>query len=236
VHETLREAVADADFVTEAAPEKLSLKRTIFAQLEAAAPQHAVLASNTSVMPIGSIVAGLATQQRMIGTHWWNPATLIPLVEVVQGANTSADTVAATMELLASVGKKPAHVQKDVPGFVANRLQHALWREAIAMVADGICDATTVDDCVKNSFGLRLAVLGPLENADLVGLELTRDIHRTIIPELSRDAGPHAILDDLIAAGHLGFKSGTGFRHWTEDAQTDLRQRLVDHLLKARAG
>ncbi len=138
------------------------------------------------------------------------------------------------MDLLASVGKKPAHVKKDVAGFVANRLQHALWREAIAMVADGICDAKTVDDCVKNSFGLRLPVLGPLENADLVGIELTRDIHRTIIPELNRDSTPSPLLDTMIAAGRLGFKSGEGFQRWSEANQAALRQRLVDHLVTAR--
>lgn len=234
VHEALREAVHDADFVTEAAPEKLELKRTIFAQLEAYAPREAIFGSNTSVMPIGSIVTGLGSQHRMVGTHWWNPATLIPLVEVVQAASTSEATVAATMDLLASVGKKPAHVKKDVAGFVANRLQHALWREALAMLADGICDARTLDDCVKNSFGLRLAVLGPLENADLVGLDLTRDIHRTIIPQLSREDEPNPILDDLIAQGRLGFKSGKGLQSWTAAEQDALRARLIEHLLKAR--
>lgn len=231
----LAEAVHDADFVTEAAPERLELKRSIFAQLIEHAPRGAILASNSSVMPIGSIAEGLLTADRIVGTHWWNPAVLIPLVEVIQGAQTSNATVSATMDLLASVGKKPAHVKKDVAGFVANRLQHALWREAIAMVADGICDAKTVDDCVKNSFGLRLPVLGPLENADLVGVELTRDIHRTIIPELNRDSGPNPILDAMIEGGKLGFKSGEGFQVWTDEEQTGLRQRLVDHLIAARA-
>lgn len=228
-------AVEDARFITEAAPEKLWLKRTIFSQLEECARPDAILASNTSVMPIGSITAGLSSAHRMVGTHWWNPATLIPLVEVIQGPRTADETIAATMELLAAIGKKPAHVRKDVPGFVANRLQHALWREAIAMVADGICDARTVDDCVKNSFGLRLAVLGPLENADLVGLDLTRDIHRTIIPELNRSGGPNAILDTMIDQGKLGFKTGEGFQPWSAQDQARLRQTLVDHLLKARA-
>jgi 3-hydroxybutyryl-CoA dehydrogenase len=234
VTEDLAEAVGTADFVTEAAPEKLELKRAIFAELERLAPGHAILASNTSVMPIGSISEGLATAHRMVGTHWWNPAVLIPLVEVIQGAQTSDDTVARTMELLAAIGKKPALVRKDVAGFVANRLQHALWREAIAMVAEGICDARTLDDCVKNSFGQRLAVLGPLENADLVGIELTRDIHRTIIPELNRDGGPHPVLDRMIEEGRLGFRSGEGFRSWTAEEQAALRQRLADHLIAAR--
>ncbi len=230
----LAAAVREAWFVTEAAPEKLELKRSIFAKLIELAPADAILASNSSVMPIGSIAAGLPSAERIVGTHWWNPAVLIPLVEVIQGTETSDATVAATMDLLASVGKKPAHVKKDVAGFVANRLQHALWREAIAMVADGICDAKTVDDCVKNSFGLRLPVLGPLENADLVGIELTRDIHRTIIPELNRDSTPSPLLDTMIAAGRLGFKSGEGFQRWSEANQAALRQRLVDHLVTAR--
>lgn len=234
VTEHLAEAVADAGFVTEAAPEKLELKRGIFAQLVACAPPDAILASNSSVIPIGDIAGGLATAQRIIGTHWWNPAALIPLVEVIQGAETSDATVKATMALLTSVGKKPAHVKKDVAGFVANRLQHALWREAIAMVADGICDAKTLDDCVKNSFGLRLAVLGPLENADLVGLDLTRDIHRTILPALNRDTGPNLLLDKLIAAGKSGFKSGEGLQKWSADEQAALRARLAAHLIAAR--
>jgi 3-hydroxybutyryl-CoA dehydrogenase len=132
------------------------------------------------------------------------------------------------------VGKCPAHVAKDVPGFVANRLQHALWREAIAMVSEGICDASTLDACVKNSFGRRLAVLGPLENADLVGLDLTLDIHRTIIPELNRDAGPNAYLEAQVAAGKLGFKSGVGFRTWTQPQMDELRQQLMSHLLQTQ--
>lgn len=230
----LAEAVSKAGFVTEAAPEKLELKRSIFAQLVQYAPRDAILASNSSVMPIGSICDGLPTAERIVGTHWWNPAVLIPLVEVIQGAETSDATVAATMALLEGVGKKPAHVKKDVAGFVANRLQHALWREAIAMVAEGICDARTLDDCVKNSFGLRLPVLGPLENADLVGIDLTRDIHTTILPELNRDSAPHPLLDALIADGRLGFKSGEGLQRWSAGEQAILRQRLIDHLVAAR--
>ena len=227
-------AVASASFVTEAAPERLELKRAIFAELVAKAPRSAILASNTSVMPIGSIAAGLDTADRIVGTHWWNPAALIPLVEVVQAAGTSEATVAATMALLSSIGKQPAHVKKDLPGFVANRLQHALWREAIAMVAEGVCDARTLDECVKNSFGLRLAVLGPLENADLVGLDLTLDIHKTIIPELDRHDRPNEYLEQQVAAGHLGFKSGEGFRSWTPVQMAALRSKLADHLLKAQ--
>jgi 3-hydroxybutyryl-CoA dehydrogenase len=227
-------AVAGASYVTEAVPEKLELKRAIFAELIERAPRTAILASNTSVIPIGQIAAGLDTADRVVGTHWWNPAPLIPLVEVVQATATSDATIAATMALLRSVGKKPAHVKKDLPGFVANRLQHALWREAIAMVAEGVCDARTLDECVKNSFGLRLPVLGPLENADLVGLDLTLDIHRTVIPALDRHDGPHELLEEYVAAGRLGFKSGEGFRAWTAEEMAGTRLRLMHHLLRAQ--
>jgi 3-hydroxybutyryl-CoA dehydrogenase len=230
----LGSAVARASYVTEAVPEKLELKRAIFAELVERAPRTAILASNTSVIPIGRIAAGLDTADRIVGTHWWNPPTLIPLVEVVQSIGTSDATIAATMALLQSVGKKPAHVKKDLPGFVANRLQHALWREAIAMVAEGVCDARTLDDCVKNSFGLRLPVLGPLENADMVGLDLTLDIHQTMIPALDRHDRPNALLEGYVAAGRLGFKSGEGFRAWTPDEMTSTRRRLMNHLLEAQ--
>jgi 3-hydroxybutyryl-CoA dehydrogenase len=230
----LAQAVAEADYVTEAGPEKLEVKQSIFAQLVALCPPTAILASNTSVIPIHRIAAGLPTSERILGTHWWNPPALIPLVEVVQTAQTSAATVRWVMELLTSVGKSPAHIVKDVPGFVANRLQHALWREAIAMVREGVCDAATLDACVKNSFGLRLAVLGPLENADLVGLDLTLDIHRTIIPELNRDSQPNPLLEELVAAGNLGFRSGVGFRNWSQPEMDDLRRRLKTHLLRAQ--
>jgi len=233
-HSDLGEAVAHANFVTEAAPEKLELKQRTFVELVQLAPPTAILASNTSVIPIHRIVKGVPTADRMLGTHWWNPAGLVPLVEVVQAAQTSAATVKATMELLRSVGKTPAHILKDVPGFVANRLQHALWREAIAMVAAGICDAATLDTCVKNSFGLRLPVLGPLENADLVGLDLTLDIHQVIIPELDRSAVPNPHLEEHVRAGKLGFKSGAGFQDWTPERIGEVRARLAAHLLKAR--
>lgn len=234
VTDDLATALSEVDYVTEAVPEKLELKQSIFADLERLAPATAILASNTSVIPIARITHGLESAHRMVGTHWWNPPYLVPLVEVIQSARTSDKTLAQTMVLLAAIGKEPAHVKKDVPGFVANRLQHALWREAIAMVAEGICDAKTLDSCVKNSFGLRLPVLGPLENADMVGLDLTLDIHKTIIPELDCSVGPNPFLQEQVDAGRLGFKSGEGFQVWTETERETLRQQLTDHLVHAQ--
>jgi 3-hydroxybutyryl-CoA dehydrogenase len=230
IAETLEACVADAQWVIEAAPEDLALKQRIFADIENAAPADAVLASNTSVIPIGQIMARIGRKQRALGTHWWNPPYLVPLVEVVRTAETSDAAIASTMALLKSVGKAPVEVKKDVPGFVGNRLQHALWREAIALVAEGVCDARTVDDVVKSSFGARLAVLGPLENADLVGLDLTRSIHGYVFPALDRATIPSPYLDRLIAEGRLGFKSGRGFSDWTAAQQAALRARVTQHL------
>jgi 3-hydroxybutyryl-CoA dehydrogenase len=230
VADTLESCVADAHWVIEAAPEDLALKQRIFADVEHAAPAEAILASNTSVIPIGQIMARVARKQRTLGTHWWNPPFLVPLVEVIRTTETSNDAIASTTALLTSIGKAPVEVKKDVPGFVGNRLQHALWREAIALVAEDVCDAKTVDDVVKSSFGVRLAVLGPLENADLVGTDLTRAIHSYILPALDRSTEPSPYLDRLVADGRLGFKSGRGFSEWTAARQEAARKRLTQHL------
>jgi 3-hydroxybutyryl-CoA dehydrogenase len=222
--------VCEADLVIEAAPEKLELKQSLFAEIEAAARPDAVLASNTSVIPITSITAGLKDGWRGLGAHFWNPPFLVPLVEVVRTARTSDHAVARTLDILRRAGKTPVEIKKDVPGFVGNRLQHALWREAIALVEEGICDAETVDAVVKASFGRRLAVLGPIENADLVGTDLTLAIHEVLLPYIDRRPEPSPYLRKLVSEGRLGFKSGEGFRKWPVEQQDELRKRVFDHL------
>ena len=224
------ECVAAADVVIEAGPENLGWKQQLFAQLEQQAPAHALLASNTSVIPITQIMQGLRSGHRALGTHWWNPPFLVPLVEVIKTPHTDARQAQQMFDLLRSVGKTPAMVEKDVPGFIGNRLQHALWREAIALVAEGVCDAETVDTVVKASFGRRLPVLGPLENADLVGIELTQAIHATVLPAIDATPGPSPYLAQLIQAGRLGMKSGEGFRTWTPEQQAALRLKVLNHL------
>lgn len=226
----LAEAVADTDLVMEAAPEKPELKQAIFAGIEAAARPDCVFCSNTSVIPITTIMGGLARKGRALGTHWWNPPHMIPLVEVIRTEWTDDATMDAVVTLLADVGKRPVRVEKDVPGFIGNRLQHALWREAISLVENGICDAEAVDTVIKESFGRRLAVLGPLENADLVGTDLTLDIHRVILSDLESRPGPSPYLEALVADGRLGMKSGQGFRRWTKEQADAVRARVATHL------
>ncbi|MGR3590794.1 MAG: 3-hydroxyacyl-CoA dehydrogenase family protein [Limimaricola soesokkakensis] len=225
-------AVCKADFVFEAAPEKLDLKRQIFADVEAHAPVAAVLASNTSVIQITKIMDGLKHPERALGTHWWNPPHLIPLVEVIKTGWTDSEVAERMMALLASAGKTPVMVEKDVPGFIGNRLQHALWREAVSLVERGICDAEAVDTVVKSCFGRRLAVLGPLENADLVGTDLTLDIHENVLFDLESRQGPSPYLQQLVKDGKLGMKSGEGFRKWTEDEANAVRARVGRHLTR----
>ncbi|UUZ62199.1 3-hydroxyacyl-CoA dehydrogenase family protein [Polaromonas sp. P1-6] len=230
--EDLGQCAAGADVIIEAGPEDLAWKQKLFLQLELMAPKHALLASNTSVIPITSIMQELTSGDRAMGTHWWNPPYLVPLVEVIKTPHTDAARAQRMFDLLARVGKTPAMVEKDVAGFIGNRLQHALWREAVALVEAGVCDAQTVDTVVKASFGRRLPVLGPLENADLVGTDLTLAIHRTVLPAIDCRPRPSPYLEELVASGRLGMKSGEGFSKWTPEQQAELRARpqaLIEH-------
>jgi len=231
----LEAAVAGAAFVTEAALEDLAVKQDLFARVEAAVGPEVVLASNTSVIPITQIMGGLTHRARALGTHWWNPPFLVPLVEVVGTEWTAPAVIECTMALLTAAGKTAVHVKKDVPGFIGNRLQHALWREAIFLVEQGICSAEDVDVVVKASFGRRLGVLGPIENMDLIGTDLTLAIHRNVLPYVDSHPGASPYLEALVAAGRLGMKSGTGFRRWTAEEQAALRARLFAALQAAGA-
>jgi 3-hydroxybutyryl-CoA dehydrogenase len=190
------------------------------------------LASNSSAIPSTEIGRHLKNRERVVGTHFWNPPHLVPLVEVIESEKTSGDVLHATMELLRQAGKTPVHVRRDVPGFVGNRLQHALKREAIALVAAGVCDAETIDIVVKEGPGARMAVLGPMEQSDLVGLDLTLDIAEVLYADLDRTAGPHAFLRQKVGDGKLGMKTGEGFRHWTPETAGAVRERLSRFLVQ----
>lgn len=228
--DTLPDAVKHAEFVFEAAPEKLALKQQIFAEVEAHASSQAILASNTSVIQITKIMQDLKLRNRALGTHWWNPPHMIPLVEVIRTEWTDDAAMEEMTRLLAGAGKTPVHVEKDVPGFIGNRMQHALWREAISLVERGICDAEAVDTVIKSCFGRRLAVLGPLENADLVGTDLTLDIHENVLADLENRPGPSPYLEQLVRDGKLGMKTGEGFHSWTPEKADETRARVARFL------
>jgi len=232
----LKSAVQDADLVIENAAENIEVKQNLFAEMAASTGSECILASNTSVIPITKVAEKVADGRRILGTHWWNPPFLIPLVEVVQTERTDLKYVERCIAIMTAAGKVAVHVKRDVAGFVANRMQHALWREAISIVEHGICDAETVDLCVKNSFGLRLPVLAPLENADLVGLDLTLAIHNNILSEIEASPNPSPLLTSLVKHGDLGMKSGLGFYHWNAETSQAVRTRLSTYLKKVVLG
>ena len=224
--ESIAWAAADAGIVIEAALEQLPLKQAIFAELERVAPADAILATNTSALPISRIAAGLENRQRILGSHFWNPPHLVPLVEIVLMGPENRPAADHLAGVLRTIGRHPVLVHRDIPGFIGNRLQHALKREAIALVAAGVCDAETIDDVVKQGFGSRLGVLGPLEQSDLVGLDLTKNIHDTLIPDLDVTPTTHPYLLDLVEKGERGMKTGKGFRRWTPEQADAVRERL----------
>lgn len=233
-HHTIADAVFEADLVIEAVSEKIELKRQVFAAIEAHAPAQAILASNTSVIPITRIASAVSDRSRVLGAHFWNPPSFVPLVEVVMTEDSNPVLADRLMAILTNIGQEPVLVRRDIPGFIGNRLQHAMKREAIALVATGVCDAETVDRVIKTGFGPRLSVLGTLEQSDLVGLNLTLDIHEELIADLDVTPGPHPYLRALVAEGHLGMKTGHGFYDWTPERSQDVRNRLADFMAERR--
>lgn len=219
-------AALGADFIVEAVVENLEIKHQVLGQLEAHCPAHAIIASTTSSYCVRDLAGALDHPERFLVTHFWNPPYIIPVVEVMPGDHTSAQAVGTTIALLKAAGKYPALVKRDVPGFVGNRLQHALRREAISIVAQGIASPEDVDLIARLSFGLRLPVVGPLETVDLGGLDLTEAIQTYLLPELDRSTEPSQLVQDKVERGELGAKAGKGFYDWPPGkAATVIRQR-----------
>lgn len=231
----LAEAVAGVEIVIESAPEKLDLKRQIFAELEELCPPETILATNTSAISIAEIAADQKRPEQVVGTHFWNPPHVIPCVEVVKTEATSDYVFNRTFEIMTEIGKEAVRVNKDLPGFVGNRMQHALQREAMSLVDNGVCTAEDVDRVVRYSFGLRLALMGPLERADLGGLDTTHRVQSYVLQFLEDRTDASPTLAALVEAGNLGAKAGKGFYDWPEDklqARIAQRDRLLLELIK----
>ena len=227
----LGEATSDTQLVIEAVTENLELKQKVFQDLDQLCPPETILATNTSVISITEIATKARSRERILGTHFWNPPYIIPLVEVIKGRETSEEAVETTYHFLKTAGKHPVKVMKDVPGFIGNRLQHALWREAISIVQNGIADPASVDEVIKKGLGIRLPVLGPLETADMVGLDLTLAIHDYILKYIDSSPGPSPLLREKVEKGELGFKTGQGFYTWSAEEAARSRKAFLDYLL-----
>ena len=228
--------VSDADIVIEAVFENMQIKKETFKNLEAICRPDCFFCTNSSVMSPTEISSDLQYRERFAGTHFWNPGHLIHLVEVVRTDATNDKTVDAVIGFLKSIGKSPCLCKKDVPGFIANRLQHALWREAFSLIDNGIADAATIDSAIKNSFGLRLPQLSVCENADLAGIDLTWQIHDYVLQYLEDGHRPAKCLENMRKRNALGFKTGEGFYKWTDESKEKCSEDLVAYLIKMLYG
>ena len=208
--DSIESAVAGADYITEAVPERVDLKWDILGKISAAARPDAIIATNTSAIPISELAQAVARPDRFLGVHWMNPAPFIPGVELIPGPATAARTLDRAESLIRDVGKVPARVA-DTPGFVANRLQFALYKEAVRIVEEGTATPEQIDTVVSNTFGFRLALFGPFAIGDMAGLDVYESAYRTLEKAYGERFSVPASLAATVAAGNLGLKSGHGF-------------------------
>lgn len=226
---SIDEAVIGADYVIEAVIEDLAVKQRLFAHAGAVAPS-ATLLSNSSCLPIGEIAVETPNPERAIGMHWFNPPELIPVVEIISGPRTDAATVTRATALTKRLGKMPVLVARDVPGFVGNRLQHALAREALSQVSDGVTDARSVDRIASDTVGQRLALCGPLAEIDQLGAGAAVAELQQILPLINRDPVPSRLLREKVARGELGAKTGKGFLVWKPGDRERVAAGLAEYL------
>jgi len=225
----------EVDLVIEATPERLDVKQDVFKELERLALPDTPLCSNSSAIPISRIGKGLATQQRMLGTHYFMPAHLVPAVEVVCSEHTDKAVADRVSEYLRSSGRVPVRVNRDIPGFLANRMQHALSREALSLIDRGIATPEDVDNAVRYGFGFRYIAAGPLLQRDHAGLDIHCAAAATIYPDLCNDAEPARFMSDRVNAGHIGMKVKQGFYEWTDQSIATEKARYEAALLGAKA-
>jgi 3-hydroxybutyryl-CoA dehydrogenase len=231
---TEEEAVAETQFVTEAVPEDLEIKQALFSRLERIAGPEAILASNSSSFPISQSGSRMQRPERALVTHWFNPPHLTPVVEVVPGPHTSPDTVQTTLNLLLRLGKNPIRLQRELPGFLVNRVQVAIQREVWDLVGQGVATPEEIDAAIRGTIGFRFAALGPLEIHDFAGLDIQLATYRHLVSEIRSDTTPPKAIQELAADGRLGVKTGRGFYNYPPDRLQARRARRDSLLLKLR--
>ncbi|MCF7624188.1 MULTISPECIES: 3-hydroxyacyl-CoA dehydrogenase family protein [Bacillaceae] len=212
----LKGAVRDADFIIEAIPEVIELKLNLYQQLEEIIKPDAIVASNTSTFPISQLMEKVSFAERMVITHFFNPGHLVPLVEIVQHDETKPEIVKTTMDLMRKIGKSPILLKKEIAGFIANRLQTALMREAFYLLKEGVADAEDIDTAITAGPGFRWAFTGPIEIADFGGLDTWQRVFDNVSPVLDQSKEAPELIRDLVAEGKLGTKSGEGIFTYEE--------------------
>lgn len=233
------EVCGQTDLIIESIPENLEMKQALFERLDRIAEPETVLATNTSGLSVTAIAERCKRPERVMTMHFWNPPHVMPLVELVKGEKTSRARMEEARAMLERCGKTAVIVEKDRRGQLGNRLQMALWREAVHIVEEGIATAAEVDLAVKTGFGLRLPVLGIFEHADAVGLDMVADIMDYVGEDLYREAKAPPLLRRTVAEGRLGVKSGAGFYDWSKKSFDEVRERrdgFLYEFLAARRG
>jgi 3-hydroxybutyryl-CoA dehydrogenase len=229
---TLEKAAAGADFVIESVAENLEVKRDVWARVEKVAGKDTIFATNTSGLSPTAIQEVLTRKEKFVVAHFWNPPHLVPLVEVVPGKYTSQETVDTTWKLIEKIGKKPVALKREALGFIGNRLQLALLREALYIVEQGIATAEAVDTAVKYSIGRRLSTTGPIETADLGGLDIFYNIAAYLNADLCDAKKPSALLQQAMDKGTLGAKTGTGLYDWNPDSLAKIKKTRENILIE----
>lgn len=232
---SLEKGVKNAEFIIEAVPENIGLKHQIYQQLEGLIANDIIIASNSSGMMPTALAEGMKHPERFVLTHFWNPAHLIPLVEIVGGEKTSEQTLQRTKALIEQMNKQAVLLKKELPGFIGNRLQFALFREAQALLDAGVASKEDIDAAVTYSIGRRLPVTGPLQTADLGGLDIFYAISDYLFEDLSTEQKPGRTLSELAKSGKLGTKTGSGFYEWPEAQSRAVqaeREEVLIHFLK----
>ncbi len=232
---SLEAAGSDADLVVESIVEDLEVKKQLFKDLDRLCPPHTILASNTSSLLPTDLGAATRRPDRVLIAHYFNPPYLMPLVEIVRGKSTSDDSINTVYKLMQDMGKSPIICQKEALGFIANRLQLVLWREAFNIVQRGIASPQDVDLAVKNSFGRRLGTVGPFELYEYIdGYDLTLQCEKYILPDMDTSNEPYPLLLDKIKKGELGAKTGKGFYDWTPEFTEAWRKKIIKALVHYR--
>jgi 3-hydroxyacyl-CoA dehydrogenase len=231
----LEAAVKKADFVLEAVPEVLDIKKSVFQALDGLCPPDVILASNTSGMSITEIAKATRTPNRVVGMHWWNPPIIIPAIEVIKGERTDDEVLAVTKALVTKIKKIPVVVRKDVPGFLGNRMQYALMREAIALLNEGVASAEDIDMMIKAGIGFKFPVMGPLETIDMAGLDIFHRVSQYLYGKLDQSTSPPAIIKEKVEKNELGLKTGKGFYDYSHvDTQALMAERIKKLLVILR--
>lgn len=229
---TLEEAAEGADFVIESVAEELEIKREVFAKLDKICPPHTIFATNTSGLSPTKIAEAIGRKDKFVVAHFWNPPHIVPLVEVVPGKHTAQETVDITWQLMEKIGKKPVALNREALGFIGNRLQMALLREALYIVESGIASKEAVDITMKYSLGRRLSTTGPLESTDLGGIDIFYNIAGYLLDDLCNDTKIPPMLKDAMDQGKLGAKTGEGLYKWTPEALAKIKKTRETILLE----